>query len=172
MAREMPSTHKDLFHKMSRADFDAAVKRLDQRIPSLKRNQIIVEMMKIVAMVGDGHSNIYPTRDEKIGFHSLPIKLYLFKDGLFVRTADRAHADLVGARVVKIGDASPDDAVNRIAPLIGHDNEMGVRFFATSLLAIIMWHPFAEEVEFGIIFSVVALIANSSYFIGISLIFK
>jgi len=136
MAREMPSTHKDLFHKMSRADFDAAVKRLDQRIPTLKRNQIIVEMMKIVAMVGDGHSNIYPTRDEKIGFHSLPIKLYLFKDGLFVRTADRAHADLVGARVVKIGDASPDDAMNRIAPLIGHDNEMGVSFFAPSLLAI------------------------------------
>ena len=136
MAREMPKTHKDLFHKMSRESFEAAIKQLDQRIPTLKRNQIIVEMMKIVAMVGDGHSNIYPTRDEKIGFHSLPIKLYLFKDGLFIRAADKAHAELVGARVIKIGTFSSDETVNRVAPLIGHDNEMGIRFFAPSLLAI------------------------------------
>jgi hypothetical protein len=112
MAREMPKTHKDLFHKMSRESFEAAIKQLDQRIPTLKRNQIIVEMMKIVAMVGDGHSNIYPTRDEKIGFHSLPIKLYLFKDGLFIRAADKAHADLVGGRVIKIGNYSSDEAVS------------------------------------------------------------
>ena len=136
MAREMPITHKDLFHSMSRESFDAAVKRLDERIPTLKRNQIIVEMMKIVAMVGDGHSNIYPTRDPKIGFHSLPIKLYLFKDGMFVRAADNAHADLVGARVIKIGPASPEEAITQVAPAIGHDNKMGIRFFAPALLAI------------------------------------
>ena len=136
MAREMPNTHKDLFHSMSRENFDAAVKRLDERIPTLKRNQIIVEMMKIVAMVGDGHSNIYPTRDLKIGFHTIPVKLYLFSDGLFVRSADSAHVALVGSRVIKIGNVSADDAMARMAPLVGHDNEMDVRFFAPVLLAI------------------------------------
>lgn len=34
---------------------------------------MIVEMAKIVAAVGDGHTNIYPTRDAKIGFHTLPL---------------------------------------------------------------------------------------------------
>jgi tetratricopeptide (TPR) repeat protein len=136
MAREMPATHRDLFHSMSRESFDAAVKRLDERIPTLRRNQIIVEMMKIVAMVGDGHSNIYPTRDAKIGFHSLPVKLYLFKDGMFVRAADKAHADLVGSRVVNIGSSTVDDAISRVTPLIGHDNEMGVRYFAPILLTM------------------------------------
>src|SRR4029078_2455519 len=94
IAREMPGTHKDLFHKMSRESFEAAEKQLHERIPTLKRNQIIVEMMKMVAMVGDGHSNIYPTRDEKIGFHSLPIKLYMFNEGLFVRAAAKASASI------------------------------------------------------------------------------
>ena len=136
MARQMPETHKDLFHTMSRETFDSVVKRLDSQIPTLKRNQIIVEMMKIVAMVGDGHSNIYPTRDAKIGFHSLPVKLYLFKDGMFIRAADKPHADLVGGRVIKIGTESVDEAVARVAPLIGHDNEMGVRYFAPMLLAM------------------------------------
>ena len=136
MAREMPATHKDLFHSMSRESFDLAIKRLDEKIPTLKRNQIIAEMMKIVAMVGDGHSNIYPTRDAKIGFHSLPIKFYLFKDGLFIRAADKQHANIVESRVVAIGAATADEAIARVAPLIGHDNEMGIRYFAPLLLSM------------------------------------
>src|ERR1044072_9472937 len=50
-------------------------------------------------MAGDGHTNIYPTRDPKIGFHVLPVKMYFFQDGLFVRSADKEHADLAGAKV-------------------------------------------------------------------------
>src|SRR5215218_5787207 len=92
MASEMEIRHKNLFHTMSREKFEAAVNALDRRIPTLSRDQIIVEMMRIVAMVGDGHSNIYPTRDAKIGFRSLPVKLYLFSDGMFVRSADGAHS--------------------------------------------------------------------------------
>ena len=54
MAIEMPRLHRDLFHQMTRERFDSAVERLDERIPGLARNQIIVELERIVAMVGDG----------------------------------------------------------------------------------------------------------------------
>jgi hypothetical protein len=87
MAEQMPKTHNNLFHTMSREQFDAAVKKLDARIPTLARHQIIVEMARITAMVNDGHSNVYPTRDPKIGFRSFPLKMYFFKDGLYVRSA-------------------------------------------------------------------------------------
>ena len=62
MAQEMPRRHRNLFHTMTRAQFDAAVAALDERIPSLERHQIIVEMARIAAMVGDGHTNVAPTR--------------------------------------------------------------------------------------------------------------
>src|SRR5436853_5469366 len=106
MAEELPKVHNNLFHTMTREQFDASVQRLFDRIPQLARHQIIIEMARIVAMVGDGHTNITPTRDPKIGFLTLPIKLYLFKDGLFIRAAERNSADLLGARLIKIGDAS------------------------------------------------------------------
>ena len=106
MAREMEARHKNLFHTMTREQFESAVRKLHDRIPTLGRHQIIVEMARIVALVRDGHTNLAPTRDPKVGFRALPVKLYLFKDGLFIRTAERAHADLVGARVVKIGDVT------------------------------------------------------------------
>jgi tetratricopeptide (TPR) repeat protein len=136
MAAEMPKRHNNLFHTMTREQFDTAVKRLDERIPQLTRHQIIIEMARIVAMVKDGHTNISPTRDPKIGFRSLPIKLYLFKDGLFIRATTRENMALVGARVLKIGDATTDEAYARAREIIGRDNEMDVRFFAPHLLTM------------------------------------
>jgi tetratricopeptide (TPR) repeat protein len=87
-------------------------------------------------MVGDGHTNVAPTRDPKIGFRTYPVKLYLFRDGLFVRAAARPQADLVGARVVRIGNASAEEAYEAARGLVGRDNEMDVRFFAPALLTM------------------------------------
>ena len=91
MAREMARRHRNLYHTVSRERFDSAVAALDRRIPRLERHQVIVELARIVALVGDGHTNIAPTRDSAIGFRTLPVKLYLFSDGLFIRAADRQH---------------------------------------------------------------------------------
>lgn len=136
MAREMPKRHKNLYHQLTPEQFEAAVKSLDARIPQLNRNQIIVEMARIAAMIGDGHTNLYPTRDAKVGFRVLPIKLYFFKDGLFVRAAKKEQTELVGARVAKIGDYTTEQALFKVRKLIGRDNEMDVLFFAPQLLAM------------------------------------
>jgi tetratricopeptide (TPR) repeat protein len=136
MAREMARRHRNLFHHLSRARFDSAVAALHDRIPALQRHEIIVEMARIVALVGDGHTNIAPTRDSAIGFRALPLKLYFFKDGLFVRAADGAHAELAGARVIRIGPATPEEAYQRVQTLVGQDNEMDARFFAPFLLVM------------------------------------
>lgn len=136
LVREAPKLHKNLFHTVTPAHFDAAIKNLHVRIPKLARHEIIVEMARIMAMVGDGHTNIAPTRDAKIGFRTLPVKFYLFKDGLFVRVARRENADLVGAQVLKIGNLTANEAIERVGEIVGRDNEMDVKFFAPHLLAM------------------------------------
>lgn len=136
MAREMEARHKNLFHTTTREQFEGAVRKLNERIPTLARHQIVVELARIAATIGDGHTNVAPTRDPKIGFRTLPLKLYLFKDGMFVRAAERGHAELLGARVLKIGDATPEEAVARARDIVGRDNEMDVKFFAPLLLAM------------------------------------
>ena len=136
MAREMERRHRNLFHTVPRATFDSAVTSLDQRIPTLARHEIIVELARIAALVQDGHTNVAPTRDPQIGFTTLPVKLYFFKDGLFVRAAHRSQAKLAGSRVVRIGGMTPDQAYARVRELVGRDNEMDARFFAPFLLAM------------------------------------
>ncbi|HET7434077.1 MAG TPA: hypothetical protein VFN10_05110 [Thermoanaerobaculia bacterium] len=134
MAAEMEHRHKDLYHSISREEFAKEVQALDARIPSLQRHEIIVELMRLAARVGDGHTNVAPTRDAKIGFHALPVRLYFFEDGLYVRAA--AAPELVGARVTQIGGVPVDEAYRRVGELISRDNEFGVKQFAPLLLAM------------------------------------
>src|SRR3954465_6178977 len=136
MAREMARRHRNLYQTVSRERFDSAFAALHPRIPRLERHEVIVELARIAALVGDGHTNIAPTRDSAIGFRTLPVKLYFFRDGLFIRAADRQHGDLAGAKVIRIGQATPEEAYRRVRALIGQDNEMDARFFAPFLLAM------------------------------------
>jgi hypothetical protein len=133
---EMPARHANLFHQMSRAQFDSALGSIESRLPSLTRHQVIVELQKLGALIGDGHSNVGPWRDSVIGFQSLPVAFYWFQEGIIVRAADSAHADLIGARVVEIGGQPVDSVIARVRPLISRDNEMGVRAFTPLFLAM------------------------------------
>src|SRR5262245_9651134 len=73
MAEELPRRHRNLFHTMTREQFERAVKRLDERIPQLAPYEIMVEMARIVASVGDGHTRLN-ILDSKFGFRQYPIR--------------------------------------------------------------------------------------------------
>jgi hypothetical protein len=136
LRQEMPARHVNLFHDMTRVQFDSALTSIDARLPNLARHQVIVELQKLAALIGDGHSTVGPWRDSVIAFHSLPVALYWFSDGISVRAADSTHADLIGARVVAIGELPIEAAIARVRPLISHDNEMGVRAYAPLFLTM------------------------------------
>ncbi len=133
---EMPARHANLFHAMTRAQFDSACTAIDGALPRLARHQVVVELMKLDALVGDGHSNVSPWRDSAAAFHELPIELYAFEDGLFIRAATAGHRDLVGERVVAVGGVPVAEALARIGPLVSRDNAMGPRAWAPLLLSM------------------------------------
>ena len=124
---ELETRHPDPYTHTDKAKLDAAFAELDRRIPSLSRNEVIVGMMRIVAMVGDGHTRIDPRKDEDFGFASIPLKLYDFDDGIFVRAAEPRFAKLVGWRVDAIGGVPIAEAVRRAGELVSTDTEMGKR---------------------------------------------
>jgi hypothetical protein len=136
MAKEMQRTHKNLYHSISAEAFAAVVQTLNAKIPSLTRAQVIVEMAKIVAAVGDGHTNIYPTRDPKIDFHALPVEFTFFGDQLYIRATQQERRSLLGARVLRIGNLSKEDAYTAVKTMIGYENEGGARYWAEYLLAM------------------------------------
>lgn len=127
LADELPSIHPNLFHGMTREEYKKAVKHLDQRIPELNTNQIIIELMRLVSMVSskgrDGHTTFWSLQ-AATNFHILPIHLYLFDDGLFVVNAAGEYQDLVSTRVTKIGDMEIEKVLNHLDPLVARDSDM------------------------------------------------
>lgn len=134
LGEELPKRHRNAFHRMKREEFEREVKSLHDRIPSIGEDEIIVGMMKIVAMIKDGHTNVVPRAYFQSGIY--PISFYLFSDGLFVRKAAPEYAEAVGARVVKIGNLGVEEALKLAAPVAFADNEMGVKSMLPVLLSI------------------------------------
>jgi tetratricopeptide (TPR) repeat protein len=125
-AEQAPQVHKNLFHAMTLEQFDAAVKSLDERIPTLSRDQVIVEIMRIVAMTGDGHTYVEIHRPSP-NFRPYPVKLYWFPDGIYVLKADKKYAAAVGGRIVRLGKVSGQDAYDAVSKIARRDNDFTVR---------------------------------------------
>src|SRR5688500_9520396 len=58
LARELPSHHVNAFHTVSRETFAAEVARLDADIQRLNGDEVLVGFMRIVALIGDGHTHL------------------------------------------------------------------------------------------------------------------
>ncbi len=126
--------HRDLYHSTSPRAFREAVRALDARIPFLAAHEAVVELSRLVAMVGDGHTAL--RLPDVPGFRRYPLALYRYSDGLFVRAIARGHAHAAGARLRSIAGTPAEEAYEAMRSLISRDNEMGVRAQAPELLTI------------------------------------
>ena len=134
LSENMQRQHPNPFRRVPKADFDSAVKTLNDRIPSASVEEILAGFMRIVAMVKDGHTGMFPAEYFRSGV--FPVRFYLFEDGLYIQKAAPQYAALAGAKVIKIGNLNAMDAYKRVSALAAADNEMGVRENAPLFLSI------------------------------------
>jgi len=127
LAREVKRRGYAPFHKVSEADFDAAVEELYDSIPRLSDVQISIGMMKLMAMVGDGHTMLYGFYERPELLQNVPVDFYWFEEGLFIVAADVRYQDLLGARVLRFGDHSVEEVLQALDPLISRDNDMATK---------------------------------------------
>lgn len=113
MAEGIVRRHRNPFHLLPRTAFDAQVAALAERLPSLSDNDAIVAFRGVAASIGDGHTFVGAPRRPK-----LPVELYWFDDELAVIRAAAAHRDLIGGRVLAIGDRAVADVHAQLQALI------------------------------------------------------
>jgi hypothetical protein len=120
---------------MTRQQFDGALDALESALPDLTSSQVKAGIMRVVAMVNDGHTRV---RRETLGNHIIPVRLHYFADGLYIVSADKTYANIVGGKLKKIGLMSTDDAYAAVRPLVSvdADNEGRRRFLAVDLLVM------------------------------------
>ena len=139
LARRLPVIHPNLYHRISPAEFEASVATLERRIPELTAPQILVELARLTAFVGEVHTGVMVTRQPReilATLHGYPIRFYAFDDGLFVLAVDSTWAQAAGRRVLRIGTLPADQALRRVAEIIPADNPMWIKRYGPGHLAV------------------------------------
>jgi hypothetical protein len=126
--------HKNAFYFTPREQVDAAAAELAERIPSLADHEIVVGLMRIAAMLRDGHTSVgvSPPASPMRTFY--PVGLILPDDGLFVASVPAPQRELLGARVTRMGTLTTEQVLTRMAAVISHDNAGALKSALSRLL--------------------------------------
>jgi hypothetical protein len=120
--------HPEPFRSVSRQRFRAEVDGLAQRAGSISRNELLVGVLRIIALLGprNGHTGLFPGDPTHTrALHLYPVRLYRFADGVFV--VDARDKGLVRSRLVAIEGTSVERVLELVEPLTPGDNPTNKR---------------------------------------------
>ena len=123
---ELERIHPEPYHAISKAEYRAAADRLIARLPELDDDELMVELLRLVALLGerDGHANMNPLADGTgAPLHLYPLATYEFADGVYVVAAP-GRPQLVGRKLVAIDGKPIADVLALVDPLVTYDNAL------------------------------------------------
>lgn len=143
-AKRMHGVHGGPERAAFSAAFDSAATALRERIPDLSNDAIVVEMRRLMALLGDAHTAIYgagPETPLRFEGESLPVLFYQFDDGVHIVNAVGDASRWIGARVLRFGSRPTDHLMRDLSHYVHRDNPvtptwLGVHFYlrATAIL--------------------------------------
>ncbi|MBV9957708.1 MAG: hypothetical protein JO360_04770 [Acidobacteria bacterium] len=124
LAREVRRKGYLVPRKLPLAEFDAAVRKLSEEIPRLTDMQAAIEVSKLMAKLGDGHTGLLGSAVRTDFQQTVPVQFYFFKEGLYIIAAAPKYRELLGAQVLRFGDRTVDEVMRALDPLTSRDNEI------------------------------------------------
>ncbi|WBW94694.1 S41 family peptidase [Oceanirhabdus sp. W0125-5] len=122
LATELPRRHKNLFFNTTQDNFQKQIEGLKKQIPYLNDNEIKVGFLKIVASVGDAHTNGY-IKSEKL----LPLKFYWFENNIYVINTSKKYENILYNQLVSIDGTNVDEIIQGISKTISHENSQWIK---------------------------------------------
>lgn len=119
------SRHPNPFYCTSEQAVRRYCQLFSSRVEELTPGERLVKLLAIPPLLNDGHTR-FRGIDGPGGIRELltrlPIALYWYHDGLHVRAADPAWAELAGARVLRLAGAGKEALLQAVLPLVSREN--------------------------------------------------
>lgn len=133
-ARQLTELHPNPFARIPRSRFESEIASLHAEVPSLSDAAVVVGLMRILGLVGDSHTTI--DLRSFTGFRQLPLRFEWFADGIFVVAAKEEYRETLGLRLVRVGSAPIEAAIEALSEVIPYENESWLRFSLVSIMTI------------------------------------
>ena len=142
------------FSPAERAMFLETVAAIRTDLPQLNDAQITTRIAAAVALADNAHTRLYLLRNRQ-ELRRLPVRLWWFKDGLFVVRATGEHKQLLGCRVDDINGWDSRQARDLVAPLFAgtpswKDYKSVYSLTSPETLHGVGITPTLDNVEFGL----------------------
>lgn len=138
-ANELPRLHVDAYHNISQRDFQLQVAALRANLDTLSDDEIVLRLMALVALIGDGHTTLnytalYQHEQNEAGWQLYPLSLAWLEGGWYVvgATSDQEH--LLAAQLITIDDVPIDGIFARVVAEVAADNDVQRRTGVAPLL--------------------------------------
>ncbi len=152
---ELPRIHPAPFSNVERSRFESEIFALEDRLGDLEGHEIVVDLARIVALIGDGHTRVTLPLDPGIEFfqghtgteparsdlvmRQFPVRFGWYQERLLI-TAMAEHVagsdQLLGREVLEIGGMPIEEVVAAVSPAIERDNDWQVRYHLPQRLAL------------------------------------
>ncbi|MEM7103369.1 MAG: hypothetical protein AAF502_09590 [Bacteroidota bacterium] len=126
-----------LFKKTTAKEFDAAVEKLYNEIPSMEEHEVIIGLARIVALFEYGHTRLgYGSwfGQKPYRFTRMPYNLYQFSDGIYIQGCHKDYEKALGAKVLKIEGHDINKAISAIKPVFPVENEQFFKAWGLEVL--------------------------------------
>mgnify|MGYP003113305009 CR=1 FL=1 len=124
LKNQVELTHYRLPDFYPQKKWDEDFKNLTSQIAELKDYEIIVALMGLMHQIGVGHSYVMPPSSGKHQFHQIPIELYDFRDGIFIKQTLPKYRALVGKKVISINGISIEKILEEASTVAIAENKI------------------------------------------------
>jgi hypothetical protein len=117
LATQLPRRHAKIFHFVSRETFEREVAALDAAIPTLDDREVVARLVRLAAMIGDGHTRVGLPKAST----SYPFGLRRFGDAYRVFRTTGAGDPALGMRLVAIEGTPVESVAVKLDALIAQN---------------------------------------------------
>ena len=107
---------------------------LKENAAGFSDERMLTELEKLMFYMHDGHSYVLPTATKRPPAYCLPLRFYLFEDGVYLIDADEPYRRWIGWKVEQIHGIRVEQIIEDMHTYIHQDNQHTVKWFAPTVM--------------------------------------
>jgi tetratricopeptide (TPR) repeat protein len=134
LQKTVHTEYPKLFDKITAEEWDALVAEFRGQLPEMESHEAKVGFVRMVSAFKYGHTQVpfSTVAQESV----LPVNLYHFEDGIYVEGTLKKDAEILGGRVLKIGEMDIKEALKALYPVVPAENSQYFKGYGMRFLTV------------------------------------